>query len=361
MSTRIPFLVFLMSTTLLVSCEKQEEAKVEEPRPVLSIVAASVSEASLSLPGTIEARIETEFGFRVLGRVIARNVHVGDLVKRGDVLAATDPLTLELAVRSAQSDLANAEAQLASATITEARQKTLFEKQSGAKSTYEVAVQQLKSAQASVAKAKANLSKAKEQLGYSQLLAEFDGVVTKTSAEVGQVVSPGQSIVTVAQPEERDAVIDVPEAAGYQLKPGTEFDVALQLDSRIHAKGIVREIAPQADEATRTQRTRLTLVDPPQALRLGAVISASVTTQANPVIQVPMSAIRSEGGKTFVWTVDEKQGKVASRPVTLGNENTDLGTVTVTEGISSGERIVVAGVNKLKDGQAVRMDQEITN
>ena len=353
------FAALLAASVLLAACQKEEEAAAE-PRPVLSVVARSEPPAQLTLPGTIQARVKTEFGFRILGRIVARNVNTGDLVSKGDVLAAIDPLALELAVKGAQSDLSNSEAQFANALANEERQGTLFEKQSGAKATYETAQLERRTAEAGVAKSRANLDKANEQLGYSRLLAEFDGVVTATSAEVGQVVSAGQSVATVARPEERDAVIDVPEDAGGRFPSGSVFDVSLQLDPTVHARGIVREIAPEADDATRTRRTKITLIDPPAALRLGAVVTATAIVEDKPVIRLPSSAIRIEGSSAHVWIVDASAGRVFSRPVTLTGAPVPGSDVTVAEGIDPGDRVVVAGVHKLQEGQPIRLAREMT-
>ncbi len=355
-----PGLAALLATSmLLAACQKEEEASTPEPRPVLSVIARAEPPAQLMLAGTVEARVETQYGFRILGRVVARNVKTGDLVMKGDVLAAIDPLALELSVKSAQSDLSNSEAQFANALANEERQKTLFDKQSGAKATYETAQLERRTAEAGVAKARANLDKAKEQLGYSRLPAEFDGVVTSTSAEVGQVVSAGQRIATVARPQERDAVIDLPEEASEHFPPGSVFDVSLQLDPTVHAKGIVREIAPVADDATRTRHTRITLVDPPVALRLGSVVTATAIAKDKPVIRIPSSAIRMDGPEANVWIVDPAARKVLSRPVQLEGGPGPQGEVTIAEGIAPGERVVVAGVHKLEEGQPVRVDQEM--
>jgi membrane fusion protein, multidrug efflux system len=354
-------LSFLLAGAALTACsneEKHEEAAA--PRPVLSMVAQSEPAVNLSLSGTVEARIETEFGFRVLGRVVARNIQTGDLVKKGDVLAAIDPLALELAVKSAQSDLANSQAQFANALTTEQRQKTLYEKQSGAKSAFETAELERKTAEAAVAKAKANLDKAVEQLGYARLLAEFDGVVTSTSAEIGQVVSAGQAIATVARPEERDAVIDVPEAVGLELRPGYTFEVVLQLDPTVRAKAVVREIAPAADTVTRTFRTKLSLTDPPEAMRLGSVITAAPSRESVPAIRLPASAIKTGDGRTSVWIVDTSSKTVSSRSVTIEPAPLPGGSVAVLTGVSPGDRVVTAGVNTLQEGQAIRVDQEMT-
>lgn len=187
---------------------------------------------ALQLTGTVESRIQTDLGFRVLGRIIARNVDVADLVKKGDVVASIDPLALELSVKSAQSDLSNAEAQLANAVTTEQRQRVLAEARSGTEAALEEAQQATRTANASVAKARANLDKAEEQLGYAQLHAEFDGVVTATSGEIGQVVSAGQTVVTIARPEVRDVVVDVPQFAAQRLDIGSTFEIALQLDPK---------------------------------------------------------------------------------------------------------------------------------
>lgn len=355
-----PSFIF-MAMVLLSACQKEGEQAPMSPRPVLSQIAEPVARNAFSLPGTVQPRVTTEFGFRILGRIVARKAQVGDLVKKGDILAAIDPLTLELAVSSAQSDLANNQAKLANARTNEERQRILFEKQSGAKATFEVAQQERKTAEANVAKAQANLQKANEQLGHAHLVAEFDGVVTATSAEVGQVVSAGATVVTVARPTERDAVLDVPDAAASLLKPGAEFDVALQLDPTIHAKGLVREIRPQADGATRTRRTRLTLIDPPEALRLGAVVTASATDHNTALIRLPSSAVRLDGAKSLVWIVDKRTKKVSPAEVTLEQPPVAGGTVTVTAGIKPGDRVMTAGVNTVQDGQSVRIDQEPIN
>jgi len=356
MSIRSTSGLLLLATVLLASCQKQDEARKEPPRPVLSVVAKSTAASSLSLPGTVAAKIETQLGFRVLGRVIARKVSVGDVIKKGDVVAAIDPLSLELAVKSAQSELSNAQAQLANAISTEERQRSLAETKSGSEAAYEEAELGRRSASAAVAKAQANLDKAEEQLGYTQLRAEFDGVVTATSAEVGQVVAAGQSLATIARPDQRDAVIDIPVASFDGLKVGSPFEVALQLDPAIRTKGVIREIAPEAEAATRTRRTKITLVDPPAAFRLGSVVTAIATVAAQPMIQLPSSSILMKDGKANVFVVDAAAAKVSIRAITIDKDMVEEGSVLIANGVNAGDRVVVAGVHTLVDGQAVRVD-----
>lgn len=348
--------ILLLAGIALSSCQQREEAKQEPVRPVLSIVATPEAARSLTVAGTIEPRITTELGFRVLGRVVARNVSVGDIVKKGDVVAAIDPLALELSVKSTEADLSNAEAQQENAASTQQRQQALAQSRSGTEVALEQAEQGLRTANATVAKAKANLDKAREQLGYAQLHAEFDGVVTATSAEVGQTVSAGQSVVTIARPDVPEAVIDMPEGSPGHLKVGAPFEISLQLDPAIRASGTVREIAPVAETATRTRRVKITLANPPDAFRLGSVITASAAVDAQPTITLPASALLMKD-TPYVWVVDETAGKVNLRQIKTDGVAPGAAAFTVAEGVKAGERIVTAGVHKLTDGQAVKIDE----
>lgn len=351
--------ILLVATSALTACQK-EEAKPLPPRPVLSVIANSTAASSLSLPGTVQPKIETQLGFRVLGRIIARNVSVGDLVKKGDIVAAIDPLSLELAVRSSQSDLANSQAQLSNATSSEERQRNLLAAHSGSEASVEEAEQARKSAAAAVGKAQANLNKAQEQLGYAKLLAEFDGVVTATAAEVGQVVSAGANVVTIARPDQRDAVIDIPEASFDGLKEGSPFEVALQLDPSITTKGVVREIAPEADAMTRTRRTKISLVDPPAAFRLGSVVTATASAPVRESVTLPSSSVLQKDGKDFVWRVDTANAKIALQEVKLEGHLIEGGTAKIASGVRDGDRIAVAGVHKFTDGQSIKIDEGAT-
>jgi RND family efflux transporter MFP subunit len=173
---------------------------------------------------------------------------------------------------------------------------------------------------------------------------------------VGQVVAAGQSIVTIARPEQSDAVIDIPVASFDGLKAGSPFEVALQLDPTIRTSGTVREIAPEAEATTRTRRTKIALIDPPAAFRLGSVVTATATVDAEPTILLPSSSILMKDEKPNVWVVDTAAAKVSIRAIRIDGDMAEGGSVRIAEGVSAGERVVVAGVHKLADGQAVRID-----
>ncbi|MCV9998642.1 efflux RND transporter periplasmic adaptor subunit [Pararhizobium sp. YC-54] len=354
-------LPLLLSVSLLAGCDQNSVAGEQAvPRPVKVVIAAAQQDKVASSPGVVRARIETDLAFRTLGRMMSRKVDVGDLVYKGDVLAEIDPLTLQLAVRTAEAELRNAQAQLANAATNKARKRRLVQSKAVSIADHDLAEQQLKSATANAAKATASLAKAHEQLGYSELRAEFDGVVTATSAEMGQTISAGQPVLKLARLEQRDVVVDVAEAQFSYVRLDDRFNVALQLDNRIQAIGIVREIAPQADPNTRTYRLKIAIDQSPVIFRLGAVVTATpLVEEKKQAIALPLSAIRSDGGASQVWVVDRSTATVAPRAVELDAPASVTRSVRVLSGLREGEEIVVAGVDELVDGQKVKLAQEL--
>jgi membrane fusion protein, multidrug efflux system len=347
-------LIGLGTFLALAACHKQEPAP--PIRPVLSVVVSPEVTAKAGFAGTIEARYQSSFSFRVLGRIIARDVNVGDRVNKGTQLAALDPAPLELAVRTAEADVANAEAQLQNATATEERQRNLFSQGATAKAQFEAAQHGLEEAKPGVTRARANLDKAQEQLGYTKLHTDSDGVVTTVSAEVGQVVQPGQAVATVARPDVREAVVDAPDGIAGALRQGVPFQVTLEADPSMRTSGQVREIAPSADAATRTRRVRIMLDNPPEKFRLGTVVKAVVAAPAGAHIQLPASAVFERDGTTMVWVIDDAKKTVSAREITVAARGG--GAVDVAEGLPPGTRVVTAGVHSLTNGQLVKVPEE---
>jgi membrane fusion protein, multidrug efflux system len=344
------------SVLVLTGCK--QETKGEEPvRPVLSTVLSPTAPRSTLAVGTVQPRYETNLGFRVLGRLIARPVNVGDLVAEGQTIAAIDPTVLELAVRSARADLSKAQAVLENASASEERKRILIKSDATTKQTLDDAEQMRAGAQASTARAQANLTKATEQLGYAQVKADFAGVVIAVGAGVGQIVSPGQSVVTVARPEIREAVVDIGEDFPSPLTVGLPFTVSLQLLPEIQVQGQIREIAPQADQMTRMRRVRISLNNPPESFRLGSTVTARLINSENSVLRVPASAVLTEGAETFVWVVDSPASTVSLRKVNLSEHEGGIGVIS---GLAPGVRIVTAGIHSLKPGQQVRLEQDST-
>jgi len=232
----------------------------------------------------------------------------------------------------------------------------LFNRGVGAQAQLDVAQTDLKTTQASLDQAQASVNQAKDQLNYARLRTDHGGIVTAWNAEAGQVVSAGQQVVTLARPDIKEAVIDLPAGLAERLPPDVVFLVAGQLDPSVNTTATVREIEPQAQSATRTRRARLTLADTPAAFLLGTAISVTLSSAIPPRIELPLSALQQIGGKTRIWLLDTQSRTVQPREVTVLSRDAD--SVLLNGGVKPGERIIVAGVNSLQPGQTVKIDED---
>jgi len=220
MKTKLLSLLVLGLALPLAGCNDKKKDEPEIVRPVLSVVVQPRSDSEQGFVGSIEPRISAPLSFRLLGRLIARNVNVSSVVTKGTTIASLDPTTLQLQVQAARADLSSAEAQFSNAAGNEERQRTLLQSKNTPQSTYDAALQVRDSARAGVEQAQAAVAKAEEQLTYSQLFSDFDGVVTSVGAEVGQVVSAGQMVVTVARSDQRPGRFGGPNGGdGGTLRP----------------------------------------------------------------------------------------------------------------------------------------------
>ena len=350
-----PLWMVPLAAALLVGCS--EEKAPEPVRPALFVVVQpELTEHFGRFAGTIEARYESTLGFRVPGRIVRRYYDVGAVVKQGDILANLDPTDQQNQLRSAQGDLAKVQAQLINAQANARRQQELFDRGVGAQAQLDTAQADLKTTAASMQQAVAAVNQAQDQLSYCNLRADHDSVITDWKAEAGQVVSIGEEVVTLARPEIKEAVIDLPGPLAEALPKGIEFRVAGQLDPNVKTTAHVREIAPQADSATRTRRTRLTLDQTPPAFRLGSSVSVTVSSPIAEHFELPVTALQETDGKTRVWIIDTPSHTVSPHEVTVLRRNAH--TALLSGGLKSGDKVVIAGVNSLTPGQNVRLDKE---
>lgn len=347
---------FAALSLALGACKPEEAHEAAPIRPVLTQVAEPRdSEMFGPFAGTVEPRYQSQLGFQIPGRMVARDVTVGDIVKAGQRLAALDPVVSRFDLTRAEADLADAKGQYENAVAAEARSRRLLAGNAVSQATLDQAVARRDTTQARVAQAEASLQKARDQMGYTELKAEFDGVVTQRLAEIGQVLSAGQGVVTVARPEARDAVVDIPETLVGVMPADGIFTVSLQSAPELTARGRVRETAPFADANTRTRRIRMTLENPQSAFRLGSTITVSLSRNVKRSFRLPATALLTEGERRSVWVVGPDGKSVARRDVTVeGGTNAD-GNIAVTDGLKPGERVVVAGVHSIREGQPVRL------
>jgi RND family efflux transporter MFP subunit len=357
----LPVVLLTMALTLTGCDEKTVVEADESPviRPVRTItVQPVVFRLSGSVTGTIEARAEADLGFRIAGKLIERKVDVGATVRAGDVLARLDDQDQRNALRTAEADLAAANAEQVQARNEEARKRELLAKGVDTQALYDAALLSMRTADAKVVAAQAALQSARDRVGYSELAADRDGVVTAVGPDAGQVVEVGEMVVRVAQPEEREAVFDIAEAGVRSAPKDPVIEVALAGAPDIKTLGHIREVSPQADPVTRTHTVRIALENPPDALRLGATVTGRLKQPPAPVVELPGTAIAREDERNFVWVVDPKEQTVSRRAISIRSGHED-GPVVVTDGLAQGDIVVTAGVHSLAEGQRVRLAKQI--
>ena len=349
-------LMLIGAAGLLLSACGSEEQQPEAVRPVLSTLVEAQAQSQLGrFAGAIQARFESTLGFRVSGRIARRWLDVGAQVKPGDTLATLDPTDQQNQLRAAEGDLARVQAQWINAQANARRQQQLYDRGVGAQAQLDIAQTDLKTTGASLEQARSAVSQARDQLDYSTLRSDHAAVITAWQAEAGQTVTAGQAVVTLARPDVKEAVIDLPINIAEALTKDLTFTVASQLDTSINTTATLRELEPQADAATRTRRARLTLAST-DAFHLGTAISVTLTSAITPRSELPLSALLERDGKTQVWVIDPQQKTVATRDVTLTERTSD--SFMLSAGVQPGERVVTAGVNSLKPGQKVTFDED---
>jgi RND family efflux transporter MFP subunit len=340
----------------LAACKKEEKAAAPDIRPVRTVtVEPSEGGETVSLTGEIQPRYQADIGFRVNGKIIARQVDVGTQVKKGDILARLDPQQYRQDFEVAKAEVATAEAEETRSEAQEWRQRELLKNGNTTRVQYDQALKTFKTAQAQLNSARARQVQASENLDYTELKADNDGVITTVGADPGQVVSAGQMVVRLAQPGEREAVFNVAEAL-LKNPPRKDPTVEVNLVSNpdIRTEGRVRYISPQADPTTRTYTVRVSLPGAPPQMRLGANVTGSVTLNQGSSITIPGTALFQKEGQPAVWLV-EKDGTVQLKQLAIDRYQGDL--VVIGSGLAQGDVVVTGGVQKLLPGQKVRLMQ----
>jgi RND family efflux transporter MFP subunit len=333
---------------VLAACGKQAEQPASVERPASTIVVgAAASDSGNVYSGEVHARYETVLGFRIGGKIVERLVDAGAYVKKGQVLARLDAADTGL-----QESAADAQYHLAEEELQ--RYRELRDKGFVSQSALDAKETALK---ASAAQA----GLARNQAAYTRLQSDRDGIVSATFAEVGQVVSAGQTVMRVAQEGEREVTFSVPESRFSSIKVGMPAEIELNAtDSNVQSTvtGRVREISPAADAASRTYPVRVTFDAKNAKVALGMTArvrlkeSAKNSTQKNSGFLVPLTAIFQQGDKAAVWIVAADHS-VSLRPVEVAAYRDD--GALIASGVAAGERIVSAGVHKLSVGEKIQI------
>ncbi|WP_028208580.1 efflux RND transporter periplasmic adaptor subunit [Paraburkholderia nodosa] len=329
-----------------------------DPRTETPLVRTAIAQAAIpasrSFTGTVAARVQSDLGFRVSGKVLERLVDAGQTVKRGQPLMRLDPIDLRLAAQARQDAVTAARARAQQTAQDEERYRDLRGTGAISASAYDQAKAAADAARAQLSAAEADADVARNATGYAELVADGDGVVMETLAEPGQVVSAGQPVVRLAHAGRREAVIQLPET----LRPaiGSVAQATLFGNSGVSVPATLRQLSDTADPRTRTFEARYVLQGALADVPLGATVTieipdARVALQGG--LQVPIGALLDAGKGPGVWVVNGEPATVAWRPVTVLHLDDDSARVSGT--LKQGDRVVALGAQLLREGEQVRM------
>ena len=300
--------------------------------------------------GIVRSYYEAKLAFQTSGKIVSREVERGQMVHSGDVLVLLDTRDLEQAVSNAEAQVNSAQAQLDLARKNIQRYEYLFSVGAVSQEIYDQYVQQYAAAAALLEQGKAQAEQSRNQLGYSRLVADRDGVVVSLQAEPGQYVAAGESVVTLADADALEAEFAVPERDMGKIHVQDTVQIRFWALSDQVMPAVVREISQMADADTQTFKVRAAMTQIPSDLKLGMSAAVSLTSVGTGNICVPFAAVFEHDGKNGVWL--EQDGRVHFTPIVLGSPSGQQ--VEVLEGIHAGDRIIAAGVEKLQEGALVK-------
>jgi RND family efflux transporter MFP subunit len=351
--------VFGVAAVATLSLRTQAASAVSDPRqehPIVRVaMAARVTGSERGFTGIIGARVQSNLGFRVAGKIVERLVNTGQQVKAGQPLMRIDETDLGLAVTAKRNAVAAARASVVQTDADEQRYAKLVSNGWASRQRYEQAKAALDTAEAQLATAEADARVTENEATYSVLVADADGTVVETLGEPGQVVSAGQTVVRIAKAGPREAVVALPETIRPAIGSVAEAGVYGAADGRRYTAHL-RQLSDAADAQTRTFEARYVLDGEAAAAPLGATVTIRLASEASqPEVQVPLGAVLDDGRKTGVWVLDSATSSVRFQPVKLVRVSSETAVIS---GLSSGDAVVSLGAHLLQEGARVRTASE---
>jgi RND family efflux transporter MFP subunit len=351
--------LFAGGLTVALMAGWSSKPAVEDPRlqsPGVEVVKAQAAGSnSRTFTGIVEARVQSDLGFRVGGKILERSVNVGEPVKKGQILMRLDSVDLKLSFAAQQANVEAARAKYIQAKADETRSAGLAKSGVVSRQEYDQARAALDSSKAQLEAAEAQARVSNNSSEYALLLADADGVIVRTLSEAGQVVAAGQTVIQLAHDGPREALINLPEGVRPDL--GTIASARLYGQNQMY-QARLRQLSDAADPASRTFEARYVLEGEAASAPLGSTVTVTLLTKqtsGNQFVLVPVGAVYDRGSGPGVWIVNDKS-EVKFRSVkiaSIGHEE-----VVVSRGVQAGEKLVALGAHLLHEGQVVKEANE---
>ena len=343
------YITILLAAALLTAAGCGSESEKETPAPLVrTMTVGDAARSEAGYTGAVRGRYETRLAFQVGGQILSRNVNMGAHVRAGDVLMVIDARDVQQQANATGAGVSSARAQLQLAQTNLKRYEELYAAQAISEAMLDQYRTNARAAEAAYRQADAQDAASRNALGYTNLIAGADGVISNITAEEGQIVAAGQTVMMLTQDGEREVEIAVPESQLSEIVIDMSAAVTLWAN---HAAltGYVREISPVPDTASRTYAARIALTDAPVDLPLGMTARVFLGESAAKGAVIPLSALYQTSDTSGVYIVED--GAVRLVTVTVTAFHTSDAVVT---GLPRGAVIVTAGVHQLHDGEKVR-------
>lgn len=345
----------LLLSLALAGCAKAPADPRLDPPLVRIATAGGVTDTMNDYTGVVSARVQSDLGFRVSGKIVERLVDAGQAVRRGQPLMRIDRTDLALATLTQAGAVAAARARYLQAAADEKRYRDLVAAGAVSASTYDQIKATADATRAQLDAARAQAGVARNEAGYSVLLADADGIVVETLAEPGQVVTAGQTVVRLARSGPREATISLPET----IRPAIgSTATASMFGAATLAPARLRQLSSAADPLTRTYEARYVLEGQAAKAPLGATVTIRLANLgAASAMQIPLAALHDNGHGPGVWTLAGTPARALWRPVRLVRLGEEM--ATITSGLRPGERFVALGAHLLHQGEPVRVADQV--
>ena len=350
------------------SCGGNEQQQAQAPAPQIATMTIDYSTSDLesAYPVTIKGRTDIDIRPQVTGFITKVHVDEGQQVKKGQLLFTIDQVQYQAAVDAAEAATRVAESAVGTAKLTEANKRKLYDKNIISEYEWQMADNNLKSAQAQLASAQAQLTSAKKNLAYTQVTSPSDGVIGSIPNREGSLASPSsaQPRTTVSDNSEVYAYFSLNEKDILDLtKGGTESlnssvgqmpEVSLRLANGdlYPYKGKVATVSGVIGSTTGSASVRALFDNKNGMLRSGSTGQVLIPVRSDSALIIPQKATFELQDRRFVYVVNDSNA-VKSVPVTV-SPISDGKTFVVTSGLNPGDRIAIEGVGtKLKDGMTI--------
>lgn len=360
------FAIALSCGLLLCSCsQKENKNQTAEEEYAVDVVKTASTSLTKSYPATLKGQEVSDIAAKVSGHIVKVYVQEGATVRKGQALFAIDPTQYQAAVQQAAAAVKVVQTSISTQKLTLENKKMLHDKQIISDYDYQLAQNQLATLEAQLSQAQAAYNAAKDQLSFCTVTSPANGVIGEIPLRVGALVGPSMPtpLTTVANTSTMFAYFSMSEKDLLEMsRQHGSKDAAVKAFPQVQLKlvdgtlydysGTVQAISGVIQNATGSVQIRADFQNPQNILRSGGTATIVIPNQMSDALMVPQKATWAVQDKRFVYILD-KDNVAHTTEITVLPEH-DGTNYVVTSGLKEGDRIVIEGVAKLKDGTKIK-------